>query len=631
MPDTPREITPPRLKAGRAGVAVSAALIAAALAAWPAVRMAAADKWIEVKSPHFTVVSNASEGSTRKLVWELEQVRSATAAFPSWTRPDLNKPLSVIAVKDLNAMLELAPRYREQRSLTRPFSVWVTRPEAHYVAIRADIELGHREPVNPYLATHASYIGLALTESAARELPPWFHDGVTAVLSNTIVRDDHVLLGAPIPWNLRVVRERPLLPLQKLLTVTRQSPDVAQVERRLVYEAQSWAFVHFLMFGEEGKRADQLNAYWKLVSDGTEAAAAFADTLGPVQGLEGPFRNYFQGSFFSYRRMNIDVSVERDCFPVRALPPAESASVRASFHAAMNRPVEARAAIAEARKADPNAADSYAAEGLLFDWEEKRDEARAAYAKAVELESTSVYAYHRLASLTWQPNPSRETLAGIEKHLAKAISLNSRYAAAYAWLGETRAALGTGDPMELIRRAISIEPREAQHRLRAARVLVRQGKPAEARPDAQAALALAETDADRREAQELLDTIARAQPGGGRDPATRAAVISALVLHAEKMPALDLEANIELCPEILSVFCREIVPILDALCVKRHALGCRLAGTLFETGGQVVADPVRAAGYYRQACDAGDRLGCEGLARVAARGKAVPKSLGARS
>ena len=33
----------------------------------------AADTWIEVKSPHFTVISNAGEGSTRRLVWQLEQ------------------------------------------------------------------------------------------------------------------------------------------------------------------------------------------------------------------------------------------------------------------------------------------------------------------------------------------------------------------------------------------------------------------------------------------------------------------------------------------------------------------------------------------------------------------------------
>jgi hypothetical protein len=495
-------------------VTVSAALIAVFLAAWLAVGLDAADQWIEVKSPHFTVVSNAGERATRKLAWQLEQVRSVTAALWSWARLDLNKPLSVIVVKDENSMRALAPQYWEERRSVRPASVWVSGPDQHYVALRADVEVDDSGTVNPYVTAYFSYVGLVLGQSIDRELPLWFDRGFTGVLSNTIVRDDHVLLGAPIPWELRILRERPLLPLPKLLAVTRQSPDAVEADRREVYDAETWAFVHFLMFGEQGRHAEKLNAYAKLVSGGKDASAAFAETLGPVEALEGRFRIYIQGSIFSYRRINIDVSVERERFPVRKLPPAEAASARASFHAAMNRPLEARAAIAEARKADPNAAGSYAAEGFLFDREQKPDEAKAAYAKAAELGSTSAFAHYRLASLTWQPNPSRETLTEIEKHLTRAINLNSRYAAAYAWLGETKAFLGTGEAIGLIRRAIAIEPREAGHRLRAARVLLRQGKPADAVADAQVALTFAETDAERREAHRLLEAIAKAKSGG---------------------------------------------------------------------------------------------------------------------
>jgi len=514
MPDTPRQIVRQRLNGRRTGAAVSAALIATVLAAWPAVRVAAADKWIEVKSPHFTVVSNASERTARRLVWQLEQVRSATAALWSWARADLNKPLSVIVVKDENSMRALAPRYWEERRSIRPASVWVTGPDQHYLAIRGDVEVDDSGTINPYITAYYSYVNLVLAQSIDRDLPLWFQRGFTGVLSNTIVRDDHILFGAPIPWELEILRERPILPLARLLTVTHASPDAREADRREVYDAQTWAFVHFLMFGEQGKRADKLNAYARLVSTGTAAPAALAETLGPVEALEGPFRIYVQGNIFTYRRINIDVTVERERFPVRAVPPAEAASIRAGFHAAMGRPVEARAAIAEARKADPNAAGSYAAEGFLFDREQKPDEAKAAYAKAAEFGSTSAYAHYRLASLAWQPVPSRDTLIAIEKHLTRAVGLNVRYAAAYAWLGEVRSFLGTGEGIGLIRRAISIEPGEASHRLRAAGLLLRQGKAVEALTDARAALTLAETDAERREAQELLDTIAKAKPGG---------------------------------------------------------------------------------------------------------------------
>ncbi len=92
---------------------------------------------------------------------------------------------------------------------------------------------------------------------------------------------------------------------------------------------------------------------------------------GPSSRCRAASGSTISADIFSYRRVNLDVSVERERFPVRKLPAAESASMRAMFHTAMRRPVEARAAIAEARKADPKAAGSYVAEGLLADRDNK--------------------------------------------------------------------------------------------------------------------------------------------------------------------------------------------------------------------------------------------------------------------
>jgi Flp pilus assembly protein TadD len=179
----------------------------------------------------------------------------------------------------------------------------------------------------------------------------------------------------------------------------------------------------------------------------------------------------------------------------------------------MRRPVESRANIAEARKADAASGASYTAEALLLDFEGKVDDARVAYAKAVELNTSSAYAHYRLASLKWQPRPSQELLRELDALLLKALDRNVRYAAAYAWLGEIRASLGQDGGEGLVRRAISLEPMDPGHRMRAAYVLLRQGKPADARIEAQNALTLADDDDGRREAQALLDRIAKAGAG----------------------------------------------------------------------------------------------------------------------
>jgi TPR repeat protein len=607
------------------------ALATIVVASWPAVRLAAAEEWIEVKSPHFTVVSNASERSTRTLVWQLEQVRSAMTALWSWARVDLSKPLMVIAVKDERSMRAMAPQYWEDKESRtgRPASVWVSGPDQHYLTIRTDLEVDSSGTINPHLTAYFSYIGLVMGQSLSPDLPLWLSRGLTGVLSNTLVNDDHLVLGALIPWHLGTLRERARLPLPKLLAVTRGSPDFVEADKQEIFDAQAWAFVHFLMFHEKGARSAPLSEFARLVSGGKDAASSFRDTLGAVDALENPFRVYFDRNVFTVSRVNIDVGVKRERFPVRTLPLDESASARAAFHVAMRRPVEARAAIAEVRKADPSAPGSYAAEGLLLDQENKDDAARIAFAKAAEHGSPNAYVHYRLASLMWRPGADRDTLAAIDKHLSRAIVLNNRYAHAYSWLGEIRSSLGIGDSMALILRAVTLEPREAEHRLRAAFVLGRQQKLEEARVQAQAALTLAEDDDERREAQQLLDRIAAMKAAAA--PRATAPASPASSSSATAPPAVNERDNTDaLSKACLSGdgdACGKLLPIVEAECGRRNGDACGFIGSIHQRGLGVTADLARAAGFYQQACDAGTRWGCVSFAMLQARGNGVPKDM----
>jgi TPR repeat protein len=629
---------------------------------------AAADDWIEVKSAHFTVVSNAGDRATRRLVWQLEQVRSAISALFAWAKPDLSKPLSVIVLKDQNSMRALAPRYWEERRNIKPASVWVTGADQHYLVLRTDVEAETRGEVNPYISSYFSYIGLVLGQSLDRDLPFWFIRGFTGVLSNTIVNDDHVLLGAPIPWKLEILRERAIYTLPRLLSFTRASPETNDSTPRETYDAETWAFVHFLMFADAGKRSGALNDFSKLVAAGKDVSSAFAETLGPVEALENSFRLYLQRPLYTFRRFNIDVSVDRERFPVRPLAAAESAAIRAQFHVAMNRPVEAQAAIAEARKADANAPGSYLAEGLLADRQDKPSEAKAAYTKATELKTTSAFAYYRLASLTFEPNASKETFEAIEKQLLAAVTLNVRYAAAYAWLGEVRAFLGDKESISLVRRAIQLEPTEPSHRLRAAIVLMRVGRPAEARADAQAALTLADTDFERREAERVLAAVANAEAAMAKSrPAAASATAPAATPAAAPAAAPDaapassspvasrpastgtpasppppaasttasetsrpapfkleeLESLTNACHAGEGAACSRLLPTVEWECKRKVGPACRFAGFLYERGRGVPANAALAASFYNQACEVGERMGCVGFALLQASGTGV--------
>jgi tetratricopeptide (TPR) repeat protein len=488
------------------------ACLAGALLATGTRPLEAADQWIEVKSAHFVVTSNAGDGSTRTIAWQLEQIRSAIATLWPWAKVDLNKPLAVFALKDEMALKALAPQYWERKGGVRPATVWAGGPDQSYLAIRVDTEADEKLNINPYVTSYFSYVSLILQQSAGRPMPLWFSRGLAGVMSNTIVRDAKIMLGPPIPWHLDRLRDRTRFKIQALMKITRNSPEFLNGEGQSDFDAQAWALVHFLMFGEGGARWPKLDRFAQLVAQGTDPDVAFREVLGPPEELEAPFGAYISRSLYSFRQINVDVATKREGFSVRPLSPSDAASRRALFHAALRRPVEARAAIDEARKTGP-APDAFVAEGLLLDAAGQEDEAKAAYARAVDAGCTSPYAYYRLASLLFRAELDHDSLVRVEKILSQAVALNNRYAPAYALLGEARSQLGTGEPLGMALRAISLEPAEPHYRLTAASILWRDRKYDEALKHAEAALSLSDTDAERQRATRMIESLTKAKGG----------------------------------------------------------------------------------------------------------------------
>ena len=70
---------------------------------------------------------------------------------------------------------------------------------------------------------------------------------------------------------------------------------------------------------------------------------------------------------------------------------------------------------------------------------------------------------------------------------------------------------------------------------------------------------------------------------------------------------------------------RRLLPSVEAECAQKIGSACGFAGFLYERGRGVTADAARAAAFYQQSCDAGDRMGCVGFALLQARGNGVPQ------
>jgi len=466
------------------------------------VAAAADDKWVEARSAHFVVITNGNERGARNLAWQFEQIRSAIELGWPWARVQLDRPVVVIGAKDEATMKALVPQYWEARGSVHPDSVFTTAADRHYIAVRSDVKGDDSPGINPYRSSYWSYSLLTFDAAYERELPLWFRIGLAEILSNSIVRDDEIQFGRQIPWHVEALQQGRLR-LAELIALDRSSPYYTSGSTRDRFDAQAWGVMHFMLFGQEGAGADRVNALAKLLFEGKSSTDAVTQVFGSVDALEQAYLQYQKKPITNYARLKIQQNVISKDFPVRTISSSDALTMRAGLHVAMNRLDDARALIAEARKAETANASSYDVEALLFERNRQNGEARVAYAKAVELNSQNFYSNYRAATTDAETSVGPPT--GIEKQVRRAIALNEAYSPSYALLANVLLQ-GTepASALEPALTAVRLDQRDSYPRLTLARIYWRLQRKADAMGLARSGLALARTDQQRAAAKELI-------------------------------------------------------------------------------------------------------------------------------
>jgi len=569
----------------RPALVLCAMLAAVSAAAAPA-------PWVEVKSAHFTVATDAGEKSGRKAAWQFEQIRAVLLKLWPWAKIDTGRPFVIVAARDETTLRAFGPQYWEGKQF-RPIGFGTPGRDKHFIALRTDIPLPDEVGQNPYQSAYFSYVSAVFNRSFPRRPPAWYARGVSEVMSNTIVRDKEVHVGRPLTHNLRLIRDRPIVPLAELLTADRTSHWLTQDIDINVFDANAWAFVHYLIFGEERAFAPKVDRFNQLLLAGTEARVATEDAFGDMKPYHDGMRRYVDRDLFTFGRVAVSLDTRPEAYAVRAFSPAEASVLRGEMLVAMDRPVEARAAAAEAAKSDPAAPGPHEIEAELLDREDRDAEAKAAYAKAAEAGSKRAHVYYRLAQLQWTPQADQAANERQAATLEKARALEPGSADTLSFLADVRVNLGQGEEaLALAKKAVEIEPAESYHRLTLARALWHLRRPDEAVQAAQSALQAADDESQRKHAQEFLDFVARARVAPAPPPAGQASETSGV----------------------------DTPEAIDRACRAGDKRACAQLAVLQALGQGVPRDRAKALAALQGLCDEGFDDGCVGWAIVLASG-----------
>lgn len=459
--------------------------------------------WIEVRSPHFIVVSNAGEKQARRAADQFEQIRAVFKKALPRARVDPGQDVIILAVKDEKSLKALLPAYWETKGRMHPAGVFQRGPEKHYVALRLDT-YGD----NSYHVVYHEYVHL-LTSLNFQWLPVWLNEGFADFYANSQLGGKEVGLGRPSEGHLRLLQTNRLLPLAALFAADHTSPYYNEENKASIFYAQSWALTHYFLLREGKKRTTELDTYLAMVQSGMDAAEATTRAFGDLKQLEKKLEAYVGQAQFYYMTMKPPADADEKTYAARQLPPAESAAVRGDFHMHTNRPKEARALLDEALRLDRKLALAHEAMGFLHFREGKTDEALRWFEQATELDSRSYLAHYYHAMLLAQRIREEETRERMEKDLRRTIELKPDFAPAYATLAGISASRG-GDATEalaLARKATELEPGNHSFQIALAHVLLQLDQTEEALKVAGRAMAAAKSNQERTAVSSLFELV----------------------------------------------------------------------------------------------------------------------------
>ncbi len=468
---------------------------------------AAEEPWTEVRSPHFRVLTNGDASDAKHVAADLEQMRYVfETQFPGF-RLDSGAPLTIFAARDERTAKMLEPEMRKIKGTANLGGLFKHGWEKQYAMVRLDV----RELSSNVLVYH-EYTHTILHLNF-HWLPTWLDEGIAEFYSYTRFEQHKTILGAPTE-RVRILSNTPV-PIRTL--ISEQNPLFGgDGDKTEMFYAESWALVHYMMFGDGMDRGRKLNEFFGLLQNGADQTKAFEQVFGSPEAMDRPFDQYMRNLAFHAAVMPSSPDIKEKDFRTRKLSLAETEAELAGYHLWSRDPESAAPLIAAALAHDPKLGLAHEEDGFLLFNSGKDSEAAAEFSQAYALDPTlylSLFARTMLSPTTNSNAPADE--AALYAALMKVADLNPQFAPAFVQLarldlreGNQKAAFGVA------RRAEELEPSRAGYHLLTGEILRRMGKNAEA---AQFAEYVAKhwPATDHNEAVELWNRVpAPARPAG---------------------------------------------------------------------------------------------------------------------
>jgi hypothetical protein len=230
--------------------------------------------WRRLRSNNFTALGNTGFRQMRDVLLELEGFRRALLRTFAPVDPAPSVPTVVVVFKDDRSFAPFKPRDASGDRRDAIAGFFLSGPTTNYMAVAMQ-----RDVTRTFQYLFHEYTHYVVRSNMAAP-PNWLNEGLAEFFSTFQAhpREGYAVIGRPPYSRLGRLRAGRLMPLRDLFAV-RQTLDI-DGDRAAAFYAQSWALVHYVVLGDNGRLRAKLPALVEALAREATADRAVQTAFG---------------------------------------------------------------------------------------------------------------------------------------------------------------------------------------------------------------------------------------------------------------------------------------------------------------------------------------------------------------
>lgn len=428
------------------------ALALASLAVVPSLP-AEGPQWLEIRSPHFSVVTDAGEKRGREAAMRFEQMRSVFATMYPKAKVNNPIPLQIVAFRNTKEFRQFAPLW--QGKPTELTGLFQPGQDRSFILLDMSVE-------NPWSVVFHEYAHQLMNGMVVEETEPWFQEGFAEFFASIEVDNKQAKVGKIPEYTYQVLHQTGLLRISDLFSIQHQSAAYNESgDRRTAFYAESTLVVHYMY---DNQLIPKLGAYFTLR---TYKRLSVEDAIQQAFGMSSAqfdkiLRDYVRGESYKYYVLATPPDIVKGGYDMASLSATQAGAILADVH--LHSPDYKDKAMQEFKeilKTDPDNATAWRGLGYAYLDRKEFSEAAEHFRRAAQLDPKDARVHFYTALLLQGQGffVDRSRLPEIIKELETAVSLDQDFAPAYALLGMAQSSNGDATQgIASMRKAIALEP-----------------------------------------------------------------------------------------------------------------------------------------------------------------------------